>query len=133
MHDVSNNLTPPDISTLFTYSNSIHHHHSRFSSKNNFYIKRSRINELKNSFSRIVATIWNSVPPDIRKLSKHNFKKKLHEALLKVLSLEDTYVDVSTLIFKLLQYPKVITTNPQCISYTFIYVFIYLFIYLFIS
>ena len=27
----------------------------------------------------------NSVPPDIRKLSKHNFKTKLQEALLKVL------------------------------------------------
>ena len=37
--------------------------------------------------------------------SKHNiFKKKLHEALLKVMSLEDTYVDASTLISKLLQF-----------------------------
>ena len=58
----------------------------------------------KQTFSRIRAKIWNSVPPDIRKLSKHNFKKKLHEALLKALSLEDTYFDVSTLISKLLQY-----------------------------
>ena len=104
MHDVSNNLTPPNISTLFTYSNTMHHYHTRFSSKNNFYIKRSRINQLKNSFSRIGAKIWNSVPPDIRKLSKHNFKKKLQEALLKVLSLEDTYVDASSLISKLLQF-----------------------------
>ena len=45
-----------------------------------------------------------NIPPDIRKLSKHNFTKKVQEVLLKVLSLEDTYVDVSTLISKLLQY-----------------------------
>ena len=54
MHDVSNNLTSPKISTLFAYSN--------------------------------------------------NTLQKIHEALLKVLSLEDTYVDVSSLVSKLLQY-----------------------------
>ena len=53
---------------------------------------------------RIGAKIWNSVPPDIWKLSKHNFKKKLLKLLLKLLSLEDTYVDVLTLISRLLQY-----------------------------
>ena len=104
MHDVSHNRIPPNISTLFTYSNTIHHYHTRFSSKNNFCIKRSRINQLKNSFSRIGVKTWNSVPPDIRILSKHNFKKKLHEALLKVLSFEETYVDVSTLISKIMKY-----------------------------
>ena len=104
MHDVSNNLAPLSISTLFNYSNTIHQYHTRFSSKTNFYIKRSRINQLKNYFSRIGGKIWNSVSPDIRKLSKHNLKKKLHEVLLKVLSFEDTYVDASTLISKLLQF-----------------------------
>ena len=68
-----------------------------YSSKHNFYIKRSRINQLKNSFSRIGAKIWNSVLHGFKKLSKHYLKKKLHEAILKVLSPEDTYVDVSTL------------------------------------
>ena len=125
MHYVSNNLTPPNISTLFNDSNTIHHYHTRFSSKNNFYIKRSRINQLKNSFSRIRAKIWNSVPPDIRKLPKHNFKKKLHEALLKVLSLENTYVDASTLFSKLSQFSKFITDKP--LMYI-IYIYMYLFI-----
>ena len=103
MHDVFNNLTPPNISTLFTYSNTIHHYHTRFSSKNNFFIKRSRINQLKNSFSRIGAKIWNSVPPDFGNYPNITLRKN-HAKLLKVLSLEDTYVDVSTLISKLLQY-----------------------------
>ena len=39
MHDVSNNLKPPNISTLFTRSNTVHHYSTRFSSKNNLYIK----------------------------------------------------------------------------------------------
>ena len=38
----------------------------------------------------------DSIPPDIRKLSKNNFQIKLHEVLLKVLLLEDTYVETPT-------------------------------------
>ena len=100
MYDVSNNLTPPNISTLFTCSNTIH---QIFIKKQLLYQAFSN-KSLKNYFSRIGAKIWNGVPPDIRKQSKHNFKTKLHGALLMIMSFEDTYVDASTLISKLLQY-----------------------------
>ena len=37
MHDVSNNVTPPNVSKLFTYSSKVHHHNTRFSAAGNFY------------------------------------------------------------------------------------------------
>ena len=55
MHDVFNNVTPPNVSNLFTYSSKIHHHNTRFSVAGNFYLQYSRTNHLKNSFSSIGA------------------------------------------------------------------------------
>lgn len=42
MHDVSNNVTPPNASKLFTYSSKVHHHNTRLSAAGNFYTKHSR-------------------------------------------------------------------------------------------
>ena len=57
MHNVFNNVTPPNFSNLFTYSSKVHHHNTRFSAAGNFYIKHSRTDHMKNSFSRIGAEI----------------------------------------------------------------------------
>ena len=62
MHDVSHNVIPPNVSNLFTYSSKVHHHNTRFSASGNFYIKCSRTDHMKNSFSRISAKLWNSIP-----------------------------------------------------------------------
>ena len=61
MHDVSNNVTPPNVSNLFTYSSKVHYHNKRFSAAGNFFIKHSRTKHIKNSISRIGAKIWNSI------------------------------------------------------------------------
>ena len=37
MHDVSNKVTPPNVSNLFAYSSKVHHHNTRFSAAGNFY------------------------------------------------------------------------------------------------
>ena len=60
MHDGLSNVTPPNVSNLFTYSSKVHYNDTRFSAAGNFYIKHSRKNHMKNSFSRIGANIWNS-------------------------------------------------------------------------
>ena len=60
-HDVSNNVTPPNVSNLFTYSSKVHYHNTRFSVAGNFFIKHSRTEHIKNSISRIGAKIWNSI------------------------------------------------------------------------
>ena len=98
MHDVSNNVTPPNVSKLFTYSSKAHHHNTRFSAAGNFYIKHSRTDHMKSSFSRIGAKIWNCIPDSNRALPKYKFKNTLQSRLLDILILEDTYVGVRTLI-----------------------------------
>ena len=37
------------------------------------------------------ANIWNSIPQSIRIFPKHNFKDSLHQLLLRILELEDSY------------------------------------------
>ena len=98
MNDVSNNVTPPNVSKLFTYSSKVHHHNTRFSAAGNFYIKHSRTDHMKNSFSRIGAKIWNCIPDSNRALPKYKFKNTLQSRLLDILILQDTYVGVRTLI-----------------------------------
>ena len=87
MHDVSNNVTPPNVSSLFTYSSKVHHHNTRFSAAGNFYIKHSRTNHMKNSFSRIGVKISNSIPDSDRSPAKYKFKNTLHSRLLDILIL----------------------------------------------
>ena len=98
MHDVFNNLTPANISNLFTPSAKVYHYNTRSSTAGNLYVRHSRTEHLKNSFSRIGARIWNSIPQDCRLLSKNKFKKELHQNILYILFQEDTYVNITTLI-----------------------------------
>ena len=98
MNDVSNNVTPPNVSKLFTSSSKVRHHNTRFSAAGNFYIKHSRTDHMKSSFSRIGAKIWNCIPDSNRALPKYKFKNTLQSRLLDILIQEDTYVGVRTLI-----------------------------------
>ena len=77
MHDVSNNSSPANISNLFLYPTQV----------------------LSDNFI-FGAKIWNSIPQSIRILPKHKFKDSLHQLLLRILELEDTYVDTPTLVNK---------------------------------
>ena len=101
MHDVSNNILPANISNLFLHQTQVHSYNTRFSETGSLNIKYSRTNQLKDSFSRFGARIWNSIPQSIRVLPKHKFKASLHQLLSHILDLEDTYVDTPTLINKL--------------------------------
>ena len=56
---------------------------------------------LKYSFSTFGARIWSSIPQCIQVLPKHKFPASLHQLLLHILELEDTYADTPTLINKL--------------------------------
>ena len=101
MHDVSNNSLPANISNLFLYPTQVHSYNTRFSETGSFNIKYSRTNQLKPSFSIFGARIWMGIPQSIRILPKHKFKVSLHQLLLRILELEDTYVDTPTLVNKL--------------------------------
>ena len=102
MHDVSNNSLPVNISNLFFYPTKVYSCNDiRFSETASLNVKYSRTNQLKHSFSRFGARIWNSVAQSIRVLPKHKFKACLHQLLLPILKLGDTQVDTHTLVIKL--------------------------------
>ena len=64
IHDVLNNLSPRNISNLFSSVNVIHAYSTRFSSASNLYTKYSRLTHQIKSFSRRGVMIWNSIPQD---------------------------------------------------------------------
>ena len=76
MLDVYNNVTPSNLSDLFTPTYKVHNYNTRSSAAGNYYVDHSRIDHLKYSFSRMGPGIWNSIPEYLRKLPKHSFKKK---------------------------------------------------------
>ena len=97
MHDVSNNLTP-NIFNLFTHQADIHPYETRSSQRGDYFLKRSRIDIQKRSFSRIGVRIWNSISCEVRQMSKSNFKNNVDEILLQRLLKYDDYIDVSIIL-----------------------------------
>ena len=77
MHDIHNSLAPPNLSNWFTEANNIHPYNTLSSAAGNCYIKHSKLNQMKTSFSRVGARVWNSVPQSLRVLPKFMFKKKI--------------------------------------------------------
>ena len=85
LHDIVNCCAPPNISELFTRSEQVRSYSTRFSVAGSLYIKQARTNHQLLSFSRVGAKIWNGIPPELRKLRKALFKRKLTHLLLKIL------------------------------------------------
>ena len=98
LYDVSNHLTPSNITNLFERASEVHTYKTRFSSIGNFYIKPSRTNQKLKSFSRIGSKIWNSIPLEIRGLSSFSFKKQIQQMLFQILAKVDNYIDITTLV-----------------------------------
>ena len=83
--------TSTNVFNLFTYSPKVHHHNTRFSGADDSYIKHSRTDRVKNSFSRIGAKIWNGIPDSDRALPKYKIKNTPQSRLLDIVIQEDTY------------------------------------------
>ena len=58
----------------------------------------SRLNSNPNSVASFVTLVWNSLSTSTRKLSRKQFKEKIHNAVLKILAAEDNYIDKATLL-----------------------------------
>jgi hypothetical protein len=95
MHEINNNLTPPNISNLFKRISSIHSYNTRASKAENFCYQYSRLNCQRDSFSCVGTKIWNNIPDNLRKQSLILFKKSIHRIILQVLVEADFYVDIS--------------------------------------
>ena len=98
MHDVSNNLPPPNIFDLFTQQADIHPYETRSSKRGDYFLKCSRIDIQKRSFPRIGVKIWNSLSCEVRQMSKSNFKNNVNDILFQRLLKYDDYIAVSIIL-----------------------------------
>ena len=96
MHDISNDLVLSNLKA-FLPTAKVHSYHTRSSASKNFFIKKSRLEIKRNSFSRVGAQLWNELPTKLRMQPKI-IKKKIRWILFNILELEDNYIDVETLI-----------------------------------
>lgn len=71
---------------------------SLFRKSVNRYLKFSRTEHSKNSFSILGAKTWNRIPNCLHSLTKFKFKRMLHDPLLNILIQVDNYVGVHSLI-----------------------------------
>ena len=74
MHDISNSLTPTNISNLFASQSNIHSYNTRSSSRGDYYVKHSRLYKQTKSFSRYGVKIWNSLKMKCVKCPKITLK-----------------------------------------------------------
>ena len=94
MHDINNHRVPSNISMLFTHSEQVHHHFTRFSAAGNLYVKASRTNQLLFSFARIGVRAWNSIPMKLGIKNRTLFKREIKNRLLKLMGTEQMNVDL---------------------------------------
>jgi len=94
LHDIENHCAPSNISQLFTRSEQVHSYSIRSSVARSFYIKQARTNHQSLSFSKVCAKIRNGIHPELRRLRKAPFKRKLIRLLLKILENEEMNVDL---------------------------------------
>ena len=98
MHDVFNNLSPPQITNSFNFQWNIHPYNTRSSSRGNFFVQYSRLEKQNKSFTRVSVKVWNSLPVEMRHTSKANFKRKIHNLLLQKFLEADDYIYLPDLI-----------------------------------
>ena len=79
MHKVLNNNSPNYLAQLF-----ISHQSNYTNSRNNFYVPRPRLDLFKTSISFAGASLWNSLPQNVKScISVPCFKRNLHKYLSK--------------------------------------------------
>ena len=98
MYDVVHKNAPINLCNLFTPVSNVHSYATRSATMKKLHIKSSRLNKQLNSFSRLGARLWNSIPLDTRNKSKFSFKMSIKSTLFHILEQEKSYVEVSNVI-----------------------------------
>ena len=70
MDDIDNPNAPLNIVQLFEKTSSIHLYYTRPSTSGKIYVKSSRLEIQKHSFSRLGVKLWNEIPSHIADLPK---------------------------------------------------------------
>ena len=76
MYDISTNEASSLIQQLFTKAGNVHGYGTRSATRGNYYVKSSRLEIPKNSFSRSGTCVWNSLALKLRHVNKRRFKKE---------------------------------------------------------
>ena len=109
------NLSPPQITNIFNFQSNIHPYNTRSSSRGNFFVQYSRLEKQNKTFSRVGVKVWNSLPVEMRHLSKTNCKRKSHNLLLQKFSEADDYIDLPNLYFENSVY-YICTIHPALVN-----------------
>ena len=108
MYEISTNEAPSLIQQLFKKAGNVHGYGTRSGTRSatrgSHYVKSSRLEIQKNSFSRSGTCVWNSLTLKLRHVNQRRFKKELCVSLLNILDSENEYIGISELITRL---PKV--------------------------
>ena len=94
-------------------TSAVHNYNTRAAKKDIFYIKYSRLDLQKCSFSRLGTEIWNSIDQSLRSKSKKIFKHKMCQALFTIFTTENHYVDVPMLC----KHSKIAICNYDGLNY----------------
>ena len=115
MYTVLNNNSPNSLAQLFTSHQS---HYTNF--RNNFYVPRPRLHLFKTSISFAGASVWNSLPQNIKScISLPCIKRNLHKYMSENnLSKLDGFVWITCL-------PK----KKLIVVYIYVYIYIVVYIY----
>ena len=113
MHDASYRIAPVLIRKLFTKTEDVHSYSSRSAYSGNFYVKFSRLETQKFSFSRSGSCIYNCLPVGLRNESKKKFKQQLRTLLKQMLENEDDYIGVDKIISRMPYFEVFINTKTQ--------------------
>ena len=100
MHDVNNNNTPLNILNFFQKLSVVHSYNTRSSTSGKFYVKSSRLEIQKRSFSRFGVKLWNEIPQCVKALPMKGYKREIHGMLFKILINENDYIETSTIVKK---------------------------------
>ena len=69
----------------FASQSNIHSYNTRSSSRGDYYVKHSRLDKPTKSFPRYGVKTWNSLPCEMRQMSKNDFEIDVHDTLLRIL------------------------------------------------
>ena len=101
MYKINTSAALINISNLFSKITSIHSYGTHSSTSEHFYTKRSALNVQSMAFSCVGVKIWNGIPTSLKNLSKNSFKRSIRTKLIEILEIENSYVNMDTLINKM--------------------------------
>ena len=101
---VNNDVIPSQLKDLFIPTLKIHSCNTRSSVSNNFYIKKSKLEIERKSFSIIGSKLWKEIPTKPRTLPKLIFKRKIRFILFNILESKVSYEDLESIISKVRKY-----------------------------